>query len=292
MAEIKDRIYYPIKGGFIRVEDVMGDDSSIVRAARISYGKGTKKVSQDRGLIRYLMRHQHLTPFEMCEIKFHIRAPMDTWRQWIRHRTANVNEYSTRYSEAIDACYETDPKEWRMQSSKNKQGSEFYFGEREGSYFSEQEKDFHKIAKNIYNERLKKGMAREQARKDLPLSNFTEAYWKIDLRNLLNFINLRSDKHAQLEIRNYAIAMGNIVSEWCPMAYEAFLDYVVNTTTFSIKEMNILRQIISGSPNWTYLEYLNKREKEEFFEKIKPLEIKKPHEKNETRPEELIAYLL
>lgn len=166
--------------GFIRVVDYMGSDESIVQAARVSYGKGTKKIHEDRGLIRYLMRHQHTTPFEMCEIKFHIRVPMDCWRQWIRHRTANVNEYSTRYSVAIDAAQKTKPNEWRKQSLKNRQGSEEYLDIKTGNKLSEKEALIQKQIRDIYEERLILGVAREQARKDLPLSTYTEAYWKID----------------------------------------------------------------------------------------------------------------
>ena len=190
--------------GFVRVIDYMGSDEAIVQAARVSYGKGTKKIHEDRGLIRYLLRHKHTTPLEMCEIKLHVRVPMDTWRQWIRHRTASVNEYSTRYSVAIDSAQMTSPEEWRNQSSGNRQGSSDFFSIEEGNKFSEQEKELHSLAGKIYQERIDAGMAREQARKDLPLATYTEAYWKVDLHNLLHFLALRMDTHAQLEIRKYA----------------------------------------------------------------------------------------
>ncbi len=234
--------------GFIRVVDYMGSDESIVQAARVSYGKGTRKVSEDRGLIRYLLRNHHTTPFEMCEIKFHVRVPMDTWRQWIRHRTANVNEYSTRYSIAIDASQKTEPDKWRYQAKDNKQGSEGFLNPEVGKILSQKEIQFQNYAREIYKERLEAGVAREQARKDLPLSTYTEAYWKIDLHNLLRFISLRMDLHAQYEIRQYAEVIGKeIVARWCPITWEAFMDYIYNSINFSALELNILKAINSGN---------------------------------------------
>jgi len=233
--------------GFVRVVDYMGSDESIVQAARVSYGRGTKKIHEDRGLIRYLLRHRHTTPFEMCEIKFHVRVPMDAWRQWIRHRAASVNEYSTRYSIAIDAAQATPAGEWRMQSTGNRQGSAGFFAADDGAALTEQEAALHRDARRIYEERIEKGVAREQARKDLPLSTYTEAYWKIDLHNLLHFLALRMDEHSQLEIRNYARLIGEeIVSKWCPFAWEAFLDYRVNSLGFSSIEAEIVRAIGAG----------------------------------------------
>jgi thymidylate synthase (FAD) len=227
----------------------MGSDESIVQAARISYGKGTKRIHEDRGLIRYLMRHLHTTPFEMCEIKFHIRAPMDCWRQWIRHRTARVNEYSTRYSIAIDSAQKTKSNEWRKQSTINKQGSEEYLDNEIGELLSEKEGMIHKITREAYEERIKNDVAREQARKDLPLSTYTEAYWKIDLHNLFHFLALRMDSHAQYEIRSYADIIGNeIVSKWCPLAWEAFKDYRSNSIRLSEIEINVLRHFIGNNP--------------------------------------------
>ena len=234
--------------GFVRVVDYMGSDESIVQAARVSYGKGTKKVSEDRGLIRYLLRHRHTTPFEMCEIKLHVRVPMDAWRQWIRHRTANVNEYSTRYSIAIDASQKTSPGEWRIQAEDNKQGSDGYFNIEKGSQLTERELELQNLAREVYQERLNMGVAREQARKDLPLSTYTEAYWKIDLHNLMHFLSLRMDSHAQYEIRAYADAIGNeILSRWCPIAWQAFKDYNMNSMNFSSLEMPVLKAIITGN---------------------------------------------
>ncbi|WP_411824385.1 FAD-dependent thymidylate synthase [Leptospira sp. 'Mane'] len=230
--------------GFVRLVDYMGSDEAIVQAARTSYGKGTKKVSEDRGLIRYLMRHRHSTPFEMCEVKLHIRVPMDTWRQWIRHRMANVNEYSTRYSVAIDSAQATDPDRWRVQSVGNRQGSDGYLDLEKGNHLTEKEKELQSLSNSIYQERLDMGVAREQARKDLPLSTYTEAYWKIDLHNLLHFLALRMDDHAQLEIRLFAKTIGEeIVSKWVPNAWEAFLDYRVRSLSLTQYDKEIIAAI-------------------------------------------------
>jgi thymidylate synthase (FAD) len=233
--------------GFIRVVDYMGTDSSIVQAARVSYGAGTKKVREDRGLIRYLMRHEHTTPFEMCEIKLHVKVPMDTWRQWIRHRTASVNEYSTRYSIALDEAQRTIGDEWRAQSASNRQGSEGYVDAALTERLAGREEELHELARKVYEERLDLGVAREQARKDLPLSTYTEAYWKTNLHNLLHFLHLRMDAHAQLEIREYARTIGEeIVSRWCPVAWEAFLDYRVNSVSFTDPELACLAPLMAG----------------------------------------------
>lgn len=276
--------------GFVRIVDYMGSDASIVQAARVSYGEGTKKVSEDRGLIRYLLRHRHTTPFEMCELKLHVRVPMDAWRQWIRHRMASVNEYSTRYSIAIDAAQQTKPDEWRQQSIDNKQGSEGFFAKDEGQQFTKQEKEIHASLRKVYDERLEKGVAREQARKDLPLSTYTEAYWKMDLHNLLHFLALRMDSHAQYEIRVYAEAIGyEIVSKWCPLAWEAFMDYRFNAQGFSDIEMKVIAEINAGNfdkaklilENLGLLKYrdgkrLRNRERSELEEKLKKLNLKIP----------------
>ncbi|MDX2479346.1 MAG: FAD-dependent thymidylate synthase [Desulfuromusa sp.] len=233
--------------GFVRVVDYMGNDSSIVQAARVSYGDGTKKVSEDRALIRYLLRNQHTTPFEMCSLKLHVRVPMDTWRQWIRHRTASVNEYSTRYSIAIDGSQMTNPDQWRQQAQDNKQGSAGFFDQTVGGELSTAEQDLHRLAKDVYNDRLERGVAREQARKDLPLSTYTEAFWQMDLHNLLHFLALRMDSHAQLEIRRYAEAIGEqIVSRWVPLAWEAFKDYRFNQMTLSQQDQELLTLLAGG----------------------------------------------
>ncbi len=290
LEEILGKKFPVLDDGFVRVVDYMGGDEAIVQAARVSYGKGTKKVSEDRGLIRYLLRNFHTTPFEMSEIKLHVRVPMDAWRQWIRHRTANVNEYSTRYSIAIDASQKTSHGEWRIQAIDNKQGSEGFFDNAIGSKLTEREEELQQFAREIYQERLQLGVAREQARKDLPLSTYTEAYWKIDLHNLLNFLALRMDDHAQFEIRSYANVIGNeIVSRWCPIAWEAFKDYRMNSMSFSFLELQILKQLVTGNKQAALklaeeFGWLNKindklsknRERIEFEEKLIELGIEKP----------------
>ena len=236
--------------GFVRVVDYMGTDAAIVQAARVSYGAGTKAVSEDRGLIRYLLRHRHSTPFEMCELKLHVRVPMDCWRQWIRHRSANVNEYSTRYSIAIEQSQETAADEWRIQALDNKQGSSGYLSPDVGETLTQREQELQNLARTVYQERLDAGVAREQARKDLPLSTYTEAYWKVDLHNLLHFLALRMDSHAQQEIRDYATVIGEqIVSKWVPLAWEAFLDYRFNGQHLSQIEAAIIAAVGGGKPD-------------------------------------------
>ena len=236
-----------LNDGFVRVIDYMGSDSSIVQAARVSYGKGTKKLREDEGLIRYLVRHHHTSPLEMCEVKLHIRVPMDCWRQWIRHRTASVNEYSTRYSLAIDAAQKTKPDEWRMQASSNRQGSEGFLEFDKGKIFSAREHEVQELARTVYNERIEAGLAREQARKDLPLSTYTEAYWKTNLHNLLHFLSLRMEEHAQYEIRMYATTIGSeIVSKWCPLVWEAFKDYQFGAMELSKQEIGIIARLQAG----------------------------------------------
>jgi thymidylate synthase (FAD) len=226
----------------------------------------------------------------MCEIKLHVRVPMDAWRQWIRHRTANVNEYSTRYSIAIDQAVQTLPGEWRFQSTSNKQGSEGFLESEIGQYLSDEEAALHKNIWGIYNSRIEKGVAREQARKDLPLSTYTEAYWKIDLHNLLHFLRLRMDEHAQLEIRKYAQTIGNeIVKRWVPLAWEAFEDYRMNSKSFSGPEMDLLALIannktdeaIETAKSLGWLKYgeeklLGNLERKEFEEKLESLNLAKP----------------
>jgi len=235
--------------GFIRLIDYMGDDAAVVQAARVSYGRGTKRPQDDRSLIRYLMRHSHLTPFEMCEIKLHVRMPIDVERQWLRHRTANVNEYSTRYSVAIDSAQRTLPDQWRLQSLDTKQGSAGFLPAKDGGLLSFSEAEIQAAARRVYEARLTAGVAREQARKDLPLSTYTEAYWKNDLRNLLHFLNLRMDAHAQEEIRKYATVIGEmIVPKWVPLVWEAFLDFQRHSVILSRLEQEIIRELVSGAP--------------------------------------------
>jgi thymidylate synthase (FAD) len=271
--------------GFIRVIDYLGGDESIVQAARVSYGRGTRPIQEDRGLIRYLIRHQHTTPLEMCEIKFHLRVPMHIWRQWIRHRTANVNEYSTRYSLAIDSMEKTGATAWRMQKNANRQGSEGVLDETSGRILSEREAEFQQLARKVYEERIAKGIAREQARKDLPLSTYTEAYWKIDLWNLFHFLKLRMDQAAQREIRIYAQIIGEeIVAKWVPLTWEAFLDYNIRSVQFSAPEVLLLSLLLGGKLSEAQLQMRSlgwldwdegkkqlkrNRERDEFFEKLK-----------------------
>jgi len=234
--------------GFVCLVDVMGDDGSIVQAARVSYGEGTKKVSDDRTLIRYLLRHRHTTPFEMAEIKFLVRVPMDCWRQWVRHRTANINEYSTRYSLAIDAAQTTEPDEWRTQAEANRQGSGDSLPADLGQRLTQEEAELQSKMRDVYQARIASGVAREQARKDLPLATYTEAYWKIDLHNLLHFLALRMDSHAQLEIRQYATTLGEqIVAPLFPIVWEAFLDYRMQSTFLTRLDSGVIQRLTANA---------------------------------------------
>ena len=245
IAELKWEKFPVLNDGFVCLVDCMGDDAAVVQSARVSYGAGTKQVSDDESLIRYLLRHKHTTPFEMAELKFLVRVPMDCWRQWIRHRTASVNEYSTRYSEAIDSFHTTDPKDWRSQSTANRQGSGNGFDLNTGLLFSATEEEFHDTARELYKSRLKAGVAREQARKDLPLSTYTEAYWKIDLHNLLHFLALRLDSHAQAEIRAYATAIVRIVSKLFPITWRAFEDYRLHSLQLTRLEIAVIQRLVA-----------------------------------------------
>ena len=228
--------------GFVRLVDSMGGDDAIVQSARVSYGKGTSKVSQDRGLIRYLMRHRHTTPFEMVEFKFHCKMPIFVARQWVRHRTANINEYSLRYSEARDEFYYPDPDNIEFQSALNKQGR---MGEVDPELKEKVQKYFKEISERsfaIYSELNDAGVARELARAILPVNLYTEWYWKNDLHNLLHFIGLRSDGHAQYEIRVFSDAMASFVKNVAPFAWEAYQDYVVKGMRFSKIEQSLLEK--------------------------------------------------
>lgn len=258
--------------GFVRLVDIMGGDESIVQAARVSYGKGTKTVSEDRNLIRYLMRHRHTSPFEMVEYKFHIKLPIFVARQWIRHRTANVNEYSGRYSIMPDEFYIPSPEDVRTQSRTNKQGrSDEPIPEDIAKEFIEDLTQSQNLLYEKYNYYLSKDIARELARINLPLSTYTEWYWKIDLHNLFHFLELRLHPTAQFEIREYAKIIAEIVKITCPIAYEAFEDYRLNAVTFSALELKILKNMIQYKlPTFEeMLEMgLTKREVEEFFTKL------------------------
>lgn len=241
--------------GFVCLVDVMGDDSSIVQAARVSYGDGTKKVSDDRTLIRYLLRHRHTTPFEMAEVKFLVRVPMDCWRQWVRHRTANINEYSTRYSLAIDAAQTTTTDQWRTQAESNRQGSGDALASDLGQKLTDQETELHNQMRTVYQERIEQGVAREQARKDLPLATYTEAYWKIDLHNLLHFLALRMDGHAQKEIRDYATTIGEkIVAPMFPVVWEAFQDYRMQSMFLTRLDVGVVQRLTASGQSVPYSE--------------------------------------
>ncbi len=262
--------------GFVRVIDYMGDDSAIVQAARVSYGKGTKQTNQDRGLIQYLMRHRHTTPFEMCDIKFHIKLPIFIARQWIRHRTASVNEYSARYSILGNEFYVPKPENMAMQSKINKQGRDNILSPAESEKVLQL---LHKDAEQCYShyqEMLNEdeqgnvinddnpALARELARMNLTLNFYTEWYWKINLHNLFHFLSLRADSHAQYEIRVYAEAMLDIVKEWVPFAYEAFMEYQVNAASFSGNAVKAIKAMLNGEKVSAETSGMSKREWTEF----------------------------
>ncbi|MEZ5730729.1 MAG: FAD-dependent thymidylate synthase [Paracoccaceae bacterium] len=236
--------------GLVRVIDYMGDDAAITQAARVSYGRGTKAVQNDEGLIRYLMRHWHSTPFEMCEVKFHVKLPVFVARQWIRHRTANVNEYSARYSILDREFYIPAPEHLAAQSTVNNQGrGELLEGE-EAQRVLDILRDDATRAYDHYEDMLsqdgQKGLARELARMNLPANVYTQWYWKVDLHNLFHFLRLRADAHAQYEIRAYAEVMCDIVRDWVPLAYGAFEDYRMGGVNLSGKGVEVLRRRLAG----------------------------------------------
>jgi thymidylate synthase (FAD) len=244
------RAHEVLDHGFIRVIDYMGDDAAIVQAARVSYGAGTKHVSNDEGLIRYLMRHWHSTPFEMCEIKLHVKLPVFVARQWIRHRTANVNEYSARYSILDREFYIPAPEHLAAQSTVNNQGrGEVLTGE-EAARVLEMLKSDAGRAYDHYQAMLsqdgQQGLARELARMNLPANIYTQWYWKVDLHNLFHFLRLRADAHAQYEIRVYADAICRVVADWVPIAYGAFQDYRMGGVTLSSKAVDCVRRMLKG----------------------------------------------
>ncbi len=266
--------------GFIRVIDYMGDDSSIVQSARVSYGKGTKKVSTDEGLIRYLMRHWHSTPFEMCEIKYHVKLPIFIARQWIRHRTANVNEYSARYSILDKEFYIPAKEQLSAQSTNNRQGrGDLITGPQADEVLNILKDDATRTYDNyekMLNERFdgtiidekKSGLARELARMNLTLNSYTQWYWKTDLLNLMNFLFLRGDSHAQYEIRVYAEKMLDTVKKWVPITHAAFLDYRVGAAHLSSKGLKIIKSMINGNKVSYEDSGLSKREWNELMEVI------------------------
>jgi thymidylate synthase (FAD) len=236
--------------GFVRVVDYMGDDAAIVQAARVSYGRGTKAVSDDAGLIRYLMRHWHSTPFEMCEVKFHVKLPVFVARQWIRHRTANVNEYSARYSVLDREFYIPAPEQLAAQSTVNNQGRGAVLGGKEAARVLDLLKRDSQQAYDSYEDMLstegQQGLARELARMNLPMNIYTQWYWKVDLHNLFHFLRLRADVHAQYEIRVYAELMGSIVADWVPLAWAAFADYRLGGVNLSGKAVAVLKRRLAG----------------------------------------------
>lgn len=250
VAELDAAMHTPIPvldHGFIRVVDYMGNDAAIVQAARVSYGKGTKKLSDDRGLIRYLVKNRHTTPLEMCEIKLHVKMPIFVARQWVRHRMASINEMSARYSELDKEFYFPDPSVMGLQDTKNRQGRTGEVGGDVAALILESLKGKCDGAYEEYQSYLKDGLARELARMVLPLNIYTQWYWKIDLHNLLHFLGLRMDKHAQHEIRVYANVIGDLVAKWCPLAWEAFQDFRFNAVTFSRQEMDYVRAYAPGN---------------------------------------------
>ena len=264
--------------GFVRVVDYMGDDTSIVQSARVSYGKGTKKVSTDSGLIKYLMRHRHSTPFEMCEIKYHVKLPIFVARQWIRHRTANVNEYSARYSILDKEFYLPAKENLAAQSKNNRQGRGNLINGKQADdvlkILKEDAEKSYNDYETMLNERYdgtiinenKKGLARELARMNLTLNTYTQWYWKTDLLNLLNFLSLRADDHSQYEIRAYADVMIDSLKRWVPITYEAFMDYRIGGMELSSKGKSVISKMIKGEKCDFENSKLSKREWNELME--------------------------
>ncbi len=251
--------------GFIRVMDYMGSDSAIVQAARVSYGKGTKQISQDEALIKYLMRHHHTTPFEMCEIKFHVKLPIFVARQWIRHRTANVNEYSARYSILDNKFYTPKPEQVAKQSDNNKQGSGEAFDPDTSKEIIDSLTNDSNLVYSHYEKFIEQGLVREIARTNLTLNYYTQFYWKIDLHNLLHFLKLRADKHAQYEIRVYAEVMLDIIKKWVPLAYNAFVEYCLESACISRTGLEIIRKLIKGENVTKEESNIGKREWDELM---------------------------
>ncbi len=266
--------------GFVRVIDYMGDDGAVVQAARVSYGKGTRRVSEDRGLIAYLMRHRHSTPFEMCEIKYHVKLPIFVARQWIRHRTANVNEYSARYSILDNEFYLPAPDKLAAQSAANRQGrGEVLAGEeaaRVMALLREDARTAYAHYEEMLNERAdgstvdpaRDGLARELARMNLNLGFYTQWYWKIDLHNLLHFLSLRADAHAQYEIRVYADAMLETVKRWVPLCHEAFLEYAMGGVKLSATGLAVVKRLLAGEAVTQETSGLGKREWRELMDSL------------------------
>ena len=264
------RAHQVLDHGLVRVIDYMGDDSAIVQAARVSYGAGTKHVQNDEGLIRYLMRHWHSTPFEMCEIKLHIKLPAFVARQWIRHRTANVNEYSARYSILDREFYIPEPSQLAAQSVINNQGrGEVLQGEEAARVLEILKSDAARSYDNyeaMLSQEGQAGLARELARMNLPMNIYTQWYWKTDLHNLFHFLRLRADAHAQYEIRVYAEQMARITADWVPLAYAAFEDYRMGGVTLSGKAIEVLKRRLKGEVVEQETSGMSKGEWREFME--------------------------
>ncbi len=280
---LEEILYEPIEvldHGFVRVVDYMGDDSAVVQAARVSYGKGTKKVTEDAGLIKYLMRHRHSTPFEMCEIKFHVKLPIFVARQWIRHRTANVNEYSARYSILDREFYIPTPENLGAQAVVNRQGrGDVLQGEEAAAVMKLLREDSESVYAH-YEEMLnqredgttieegRQGLARELARMNLTLNYYTQWYWKVDLHNLLHFLSLRADPHAQYEIRVYAEAMLDVVKRWVPAVFDAFSEYRLGGTHVSKTGLEVVKRLLSGEAVTQETSGLSKREWRELMDQL------------------------
>ncbi|WP_207456189.1 FAD-dependent thymidylate synthase [Azospirillum sp. SYSU D00513] len=280
---LEEILYQPMEvldHGFVRVIDYMGDDSAVVQAARVSYGKGTKKVTEDAGLIKYLMRHRHSTPFEMCEMKFHVKLPIFVARQWIRHRMANVNEYSARYSILDREFYIPAPDQLGAQAVVNRQGRGGVLeGEEAASVLALLRQDSGMVYDH-YEEMLnqredgtaiapdRQGLARELARMNLTLNYYTQWYWKADLHNLLNFLSLRADPHAQYEIRVYADAMLDVVRRWVPAVYDAFMEYRMGGTHVSRTGLEVVRRLLAGERVTQEESGLSKREWRELMDQL------------------------
>jgi thymidylate synthase (FAD) len=268
---MEKHLYLPhevLDHGFVRVIDYMGDDAAICQAARVSYGKGTKSVQNDEGLIRYLMRHWHSTPFEMCEIKLHVKLPVFVARQWIRHRTANVNEYSARYSILDREFYIPAPEQLAAQSVINNQGRGEALTEAEAARVLDILKSDAAQCYDHYQEMIsddgKQGLARELARMNLPANIYTQWYWKVDLHNLFHFLRLRADTHAQYEIRVYADAIAKVVADWVPAAFGAFEDYRMGGVTLSAQAIDCVRRMLKGEKVTAQTSGMSAREWREF----------------------------
>ena len=277
---LEDLLYKPfsvLDHGFIRVVDYMGNDSAVVQAARVSYGAGTRKVREDQGLIRYLIRHRHTTPFEMCEIKFHVKLPIFVARQWIRHRTANINEYSARYSILDNEFYIPAPEHLARQSSTNRQGRGSVLEGSQALTVMRMLRDDATRAHAHYVEMMdisgdekdqadSPGLARELARMNLTLNFYTQWYWKVNLHNFMHFLSLRGDQHAQYEIRAYANVMLEILKKWVPDTFDAFSDYRLGAAELSAKSIIVLRKMLAGAKVVQSDSGLSKREWRELME--------------------------